>query len=120
MYRHQGMAPQSPALRGTVQQAHGVAASAVATQRKPPAILGEGNLTRASGGPQGHTKTHGHTGTAKAADWRQVDVLRVCGGCCPASTDPGASRGGTAPAHPRADGGLAPRPLHPDPETGGT
>jgi len=49
MQRHQGMAPQSPALRAAVQQAHGVAASAVATQRKPPALLGEGNITRASG-----------------------------------------------------------------------
>src|SRR5262245_21655864 len=53
MHRHQGMAPQSPALRTVVKQAHGVAASAAVTRRKPPAILGEGNLTRASGGPHG-------------------------------------------------------------------
>src|SRR5260370_20801265 len=30
MYRHLGMAPQSPALRAVVKQAHGVAASAAA------------------------------------------------------------------------------------------
>src|SRR5262249_50092488 len=32
MHRHQGMAPQSPALRTVVTQAHGVAASAAVTE----------------------------------------------------------------------------------------
>src|SRR5262245_5655078 len=48
MHRHQGMAPQSPALRTVVKQAHGVAASAAVI--KPSDIFGEGNFSRASGG----------------------------------------------------------------------
>src|SRR5258708_36397757 len=68
MHRHRRVAPQPAALRGTVKQAHGVTTSAVSEERKPPDILGEGTITRASGGPQGQQGQHD----------RSRVVCRVC------------------------------------------
>jgi 5-methylcytosine-specific restriction endonuclease McrA len=47
---HRGMAPQSPALRTVVKQTHGL--QSVPPSRKPPDIVGEGNITWATRVPE--------------------------------------------------------------------
>src|SRR5260370_2849787 len=57
MYRHQGVTLQPLALRAAIKQVNREVARVAANQRKPPHNLDEENLTRASGGPQGHQGT---------------------------------------------------------------
>src|SRR5260221_783684 len=91
------MAPQSPALRAVVKQAHGVAASA--TVAKPLAILGEGNITRANGDyPKGYDHgvryRYGEAASGCVASGTGEEAVRQREGCW-----------------------LAPLPLHDHPET---
>src|SRR5262249_60124857 len=97
MHRHRRVAPQPAALRGTVTQVHGVTTSAVSNERKPPAILGEGTITRVSGGSRGPSRARHKGGVTRY-------VVRVGG------------RHRPPPAGPRASG---PRPPHARPPAGG-
>src|SRR5215472_17973247 len=110
MHRHRRVAPQPAALRDTVKQVYGATTSAVSEERKPPDILGEGTITRASGGPHGQ-----HDSTIGVA----LYVVRVCGGHRAPSTGPRACRCRPTAALTRAGGGVAALPVHADPEAGG-
>src|SRR5690349_23976063 len=97
MYRHRRVAPQPAALRSTVKQVHGVTTSAVGNPRKPPDIIGEGTMTRASGGPQGHSES------------KRLIVYVLCVRAGHRAAPAGSSASGPCPAaaHMRASGGLA-------------